>query len=57
MRVQIGGNLTIASTVNASLYYILSATRPDWQYGLSPGGLARDDYEGHSFWDCGEWPW
>ena len=56
MRVQIGGNLTIASTVNASLDYILSATRPDWQYGLSPGGLARDDYEGHSFWDCGEWP-
>ena len=47
--IEIAGNLTIASTVNASLYYILAATRPDWPYGLSPGGLARDSYEGHSF--------
>ena len=47
--IEVGGNLTIASTVNASLYYILSATRSDWPYGLSPGGLARDSYEGHSF--------
>ena len=53
--IEVGGNLTIASTINASLYYILSATRPDWPYGLSPGGLARDDYEGHSFWDCETW--
>ena len=53
--IEVAGNLTIASTVNASLYYILSATRPDWPYGLSPGGLARDDYEGHSFWDCETW--
>ena len=47
--IEISGNLTIASTINASLYYILAATRPDWPYGLSPGGLARDSYEGHSF--------
>ena len=53
--IEVAGNLTVASTVNASLYYILSATRPDWPYGLSPGGLARDDYDGHSFWDCETW--
>ena len=53
--IEVAGNLTIASTINASLYYILSATRSDWPYGLSPGGLARDDYEGHSFWDCETW--
>ena len=47
--IEVSGNLTIASTINASLYYILSATRPDWPYGLSPGGIARDAYEGHSF--------
>jgi hypothetical protein len=46
---KVAGNLTIASTINASLYYILSATRADWPYGLSPGGIARDAYEGHSF--------
>ena len=53
--IEFGGNLTISSTVNASLYYILAATRPDWTYGLSPGGIARNAYEGHSFWDCETW--
>ena len=53
--IEITGNATIASTVNSSLYYILSATRSDWPYGLSPGGLARDDYQGHSFWDAETW--
>ena len=53
--IEITGNATIASTVNSSLYYILAATRADWPYGLSPGGLARDDYQGHSFWDCETW--
>jgi hypothetical protein len=53
--IEITGNATIASTVNSSLYYILAATRADWPYGLSPGGLARDDYQGHSFWDAETW--
>ena len=53
--IEITGNTTIASTVNSSFYYILAATRADWPYGLSPGGLARDDYQGHSFWDCETW--
>jgi hypothetical protein len=53
--IEITGNETIASTVNSSFYYILAATRADWPYGLSPGGLARDDYQGHSFWDAETW--
>lgn len=53
--IEIGGNATIARSVNSSLYYILSAARADWPYGLSPGGLSRNDYEGHSFWDCETW--
>ena len=44
--IEVDGNLTIAASVNSSLYYILAATRSDWPHGLSPGGLARDDYEG-----------
>lgn len=43
--IEIAGNSTIAGTVNSSLYYILSAARADWPYGLSPGGLTRQDYE------------
>lgn len=53
--IEVAGNLTIAASVNSSLYYILASTRADWPHGLSPGGLARDDYEGHSFWDCETW--
>ena len=53
--ITVPGNVTIAATVNSSLYYILSAVRDDWPYGISPGGLSRDDYEGHSFWDDETW--
>lgn len=53
--IEVDGNATVAGTVNSSLYYILSAARADWPYGLSPGGLSRTDYEGHSFWDCETW--
>jgi galactosylceramidase len=53
--IEISGNSTIAKTINASLYYMLSSVREDWPYGMSPGGLSRDDYQGHSFWDCETW--
>ena len=33
-------------------YYLLASVRADWPQGLSPGGLATDGYNGHSFWDC-----
>lgn len=45
----------LALSVNASLYAIMSASRPDFPYGLSPGGLASDAYDGHTFWDMDTW--
>ena len=45
----------LSRAVNSSLYYILSAIRQDWPWGLSPGGLASNGYNGHSFWDTETW--
>ncbi len=47
----------IARNTYSSLYYIYSAIRPgdEWPFGLSPGALASDDYNGHSFWDTETW--
>ena len=50
-----GGRRDAAVAVNASLYYLLSSVREDVQYSLSPGGLASNGYNGHSFWDCETW--
>eukprot|EP00756_Hemistasia_phaeocysticola_P051172 Hpha_TRINITY_DN26354_c0_g1::TRINITY_DN26354_c0_g1_i1::g.9347::m.9347 len=49
--------LFLAGALNASLYAIRSAIRPDWPYGLSPGGLASNAYNGHTFWDQETWMW
>ena len=38
-------------------YQVRSAIRPDMPYGLSPGGLASNAYEGHTFWDQETWMW
>ena len=45
------GDLNLAQALNGSLYAVRSAIRPDMPYGLSPGGLASNAYEGHTFWD------
>lgn len=50
-RIEVGGNLGLAQAVNASLYFLLSSTRADVPLGLSPGGLASNGYQGHTFWD------
>ena len=44
--IDVWGNVSVARTVNASMYAILIALRADWSYGLSPGGLSRNAYEG-----------
>ena len=49
--IEVVGNLDLAQAVNASLYFIRSSIRPDWPLGLSPGGLASNSYNGHTFWD------
>ena len=55
-RIEIEGDLEMAQAVYGSMYYILSSTRHDWPYGLSPGGLpAAEEYMGHTFWDQDIW--
>jgi protein-glucosylgalactosylhydroxylysine glucosidase len=50
-----GGRLDVARAINASLYYILSSIRSDAPHSLSPGGLASNSYNGHTFWDTETW--
>lgn len=55
--------LPLAQAVNASQYYILSSVRDGppaapgrpWPFTLSPGGLASNSYNGHTFWDSETW--
>eukprot|EP00040_Diaphanoeca_grandis_P037457 m.244109 g.244109 ORF g.244109 m.244109 type:complete len:778 (-) comp33822_c3_seq5:211-2544(-) len=51
------GDLRLAIGINASLYSLRSSIRDDWPYGLSPGGLTTDGYNGHTFWDQETWMW
>lgn len=53
--VEFAGRIDVAQAANASLYAILSSVRPDVQDSLSPGGLASNGYNGHTFWDCATW--
>ena len=53
--IEVGGNLNLAYGINTSLYYILSSVHENWPYGLSPGSLATNAYNGHSFWDTETW--
>eukprot|EP01119_Soliformovum_irregulare_P008598 TRINITY_DN21702_c0_g1_i1.p1 TRINITY_DN21702_c0_g1~~TRINITY_DN21702_c0_g1_i1.p1 ORF type:complete len:726 (+),score=154.23 TRINITY_DN21702_c0_g1_i1:209-2179(+) len=54
-RITVADNLPLAQAINSSLYYILSSIRDDWDYGVSPGGLASNGYNGHMFWDQETW--
>ena len=42
----------VSAAVNSSMYYLLSAARQDWPFATSPGGIANQAYQGHTFW-CG----
>jgi protein-glucosylgalactosylhydroxylysine glucosidase len=46
-RIEVAGNTPLAAAINASAYYILASIRPDWPWGLSPGGLGSNGYNGH----------
>jgi len=50
-----GDILRLQQVTNSSLYWILSSARSDWPWGLSPGSLASNGYNGHSFWDTETW--
>lgn len=41
---EVEGDLWLAQSLNASLYFIRSSIRADWPFGLSPGGLASNGY-------------
>lgn len=53
--IEVEGNDTVAAAVNASLYYLLCALDSSVQWSVSPGGLAKNSYNGHVFWDCEMW--
>eukprot|EP00048_Salpingoeca_helianthica_P015014 m.224641 g.224641 ORF g.224641 m.224641 type:complete len:696 (-) comp16518_c0_seq1:156-2243(-) len=53
--VEIAGRPDVARAVNTSFFYILSSIREERPFSLSPGGLASNAYNGHTFWDCETW--
>ena len=55
--IRVEGDLRMAQAANASLYVLRSSIRDDWPWGLSPGGLTTNGYNGHTFWDQETWMW
>jgi len=53
--VEIRGNPTLATDVNASEFYLWSSTRADVDWSVSPAGLSSNGYDGHIFWDAETW--
>jgi trehalose/maltose hydrolase-like predicted phosphorylase len=53
--LEVAGNVELAKAINSSMYYVLSSISSDWPYGLSPGSLSSNSYNGHSFWDTETW--
>ncbi|MGA9859701.1 MAG: glycosyl hydrolase family 65 protein [Solirubrobacteraceae bacterium] len=54
-RIDIAGNQTVATDVNASQFYLWSNTRPGVDWSISPAGLSSNGYDGHIFWDAETW--
>jgi trehalose/maltose hydrolase-like predicted phosphorylase len=54
-RVDVSGNRTVATDVNASQFYLWSSTRDDQAWSVSPAGLSSNGYDGHIFWDAETW--
>jgi len=54
-RIDVIGNPTLASDVNASEFYLWSSTRDGVDWGISPAGLSTNSYNGHIFWDAETW--
>eukprot|EP00931_Biecheleriopsis_adriatica_P047869 TRINITY_DN27628_c0_g1_i1.p1 TRINITY_DN27628_c0_g1~~TRINITY_DN27628_c0_g1_i1.p1 ORF type:complete len:845 (+),score=131.45 TRINITY_DN27628_c0_g1_i1:54-2588(+) len=53
--VSVTGRPDVEQAIKSSTYYILSSVREDRPYSLSPGGLASNAYNGHTFWDTETW--
>ena len=54
-RIDVLGDPTLATEVNASEFYLLASTRAGVNWSASPGGLSSNDYNGHIFWDAETW--
>jgi trehalose/maltose hydrolase-like predicted phosphorylase len=54
-RIDIAGDATLATDVNASEFYLWSSTRADQDWSISPAGLSSNGYDGHIFWDAETW--
>lgn len=54
-RVDVRGNPTLGTEVNASEFYLWSSTRPGVDWSVSPAGLSSNGYDGHIFWDAETW--
>jgi trehalose/maltose hydrolase-like predicted phosphorylase len=54
-RIDVLGNDTVATDVNASQFYLWSNTRDGVDWSISPAGLSSNGYDGHIFWDAETW--
>ncbi len=54
-RIDVLGNPTLATEVNASEFYLWSSTRGGVDWSISPAGLSSNGYNGHIFWDAETW--
>jgi trehalose/maltose hydrolase-like predicted phosphorylase len=54
-RIDVAGDRTLATDVNASEFYLWSSTRSDQDWSVSPAGLSSNGYSGHIFWDAETW--
>jgi trehalose/maltose hydrolase-like predicted phosphorylase len=54
-RVDVLGDPTLATEVNASEFYLWSSTRAGSDWSISPAGLSSNGYDGHIFWDAETW--
>jgi trehalose/maltose hydrolase-like predicted phosphorylase len=53
--IEVRGNRTLATDVNASEFYLWSSTRDGVEWSVSPAGLSSNGYDGHIFWDAETW--
>ncbi|HWF73510.1 MAG TPA: glycosyl hydrolase family 65 protein [Solirubrobacteraceae bacterium] len=54
-RIDVQGDRTLATDVNASEFYLWSSTRDGVNWSVSPAGLSSNGYDGHIFWDAETW--
>jgi trehalose/maltose hydrolase-like predicted phosphorylase len=54
-RIDVLGDASLATDVNASEFYLWASTRDGVDWSISPAGLSSNGYNGHVFWDADTW--